>query len=282
MQRPIRWIKKIRNPRRLLKDLEFGAIRRCYLLLSPQATRITNMTWDNLIVLDGCRFDVFARYSDLPGKLVKKLSVASCTWNWIVKNFRGADLRDTIYISANPYVSYYYLGRTLGYVPFHKIVEVWKDNWNDELMTVHPSAVNQATLKVLDSKPHKRLLIHYLQPHHPFIGDVKLLDTDAVPFRDKVLGRNDIKTEKLDAFKLLKEGSIDIKTIWKAYISNLKLVLRHVSELLPSLTGKICITSDHGNTFGRYGVFYGHPEKTLIPELIEIPWLEYACTQRRH
>jgi len=73
---------------------------------------------------------------------------------------------------------------------------------------------------------------------------------------------------------MLQKGIVDISTVWRAYVSNLQLVMNSVKKLLPSLIGKTCVTSDHGESFGRFGIFYGHPAKIAIPELIEVPWLE--------
>lgn len=280
LETPIRWVKKSRNPRTLLQDVKFEVVKVYYWMFRPRSTSITDMSWDTLIVLDGCRFDVFAKYNNIPGKLVKTISVASCTWNWAAKNFRDKQMKDVVYISANPFISYFYLHKTIGHIPFYKIVEVWKDGWNDELKTVHPSIVNLATLKSLALHPKKRHIIHYMQPHHPFIGSLRIIDTDAVPLRDEFIGREGLRNKKLDAFKMARKGLLDIETIWRAYIFNLKLALRYVKKLLPALDGKVCITSDHGNAFGTYGVFYGHPENAFLPGLIEVPWLEYNADSK--
>ena len=119
-----------------------------------------------------------------------------------------------------------------------------------------------------------------MQPHHPFIGVVKIVDIDAVDMRDRFLGQEKVGKKKPDSYELLRMGVVDVETIWRAYILNLKLVLSYVEKLLPAFDGRVCITSDHGNSFGRYGVFYGHPPKAFLPELIEVPWLEVcACEE---
>jgi len=189
LRKPVSLIEKIAKPKELLRwvklegvlsVLKLEGVLSVYRIFRPQPNLIAEMTWDNLIVLDACRFDAFAQVNNIPGKLTKIVSSASCTWNWLLNNFSDHDMKDVVYISANPYGSYYYLHKTLGHIPFHRIVEVWKNSWSEELKTVHPSGVNQATLESLDSHPEKRHSIHYLQPHHPFIGDVKIIDTDAV------------------------------------------------------------------------------------------------------
>ena len=144
------------------------------------------------------------------------------------------------------------------------MVDVWEEGGSQRLDTVHPKEVNKFTLKTLREFPEKRLIIHYLQPHHPFIGDVRIPDAEG--FGDiKFAGK--VKDERW----LWKTGKISTKKLWRAHVSNLKLMLKYVEKLL-HLSRKTCVTSDHGNAFGRYG-FYTHPNVAL-PELFEVPWLE--------
>lgn len=250
-----------------------------YRVSLPKPSFIGDMSWDNLIVLDACRFDVFDKFNDIPGKLTKIISAGTHTNEWLKRNFSGSDMKDAIYISANPLGSYYYIHKTIGNIPFHKIVEVWKDGWSEELNTVHPSAVNEATLDSLVSHPQKRHLIHYPQPHHPFIGNVKIIGRGSSRARDRILGQKFTKTN-LHVWDMLREKMVSLDQVWLAYIANLKLVLNYVKRLLPNLKGRTCITSDHGNSFGRFNLFYGHPSRTYLPELLEVPWLEVQAVKR--
>jgi len=149
-----------------------------YMMFRPRPTFIANKSWDNLILLDGCRFDAFAKVNNIHGELIKIVSAGSCTMDWLRNNFSHCDMKDVVYISANPFASYYFFQKMLQRTPFYKIVEVWKDSWSEELRTVPPSAVNEATLDSLNLYPQKRLLIHYMQPHHPFIGGLKMIDEE--------------------------------------------------------------------------------------------------------
>lgn len=244
-----------------------------YKIFLPKPNFIGEMSWDNLIVLDACRFDVFDKFNDIPGKLTRIISAGTHTSEWLQKNFSGRDMGDVVYISANPLGSYYYLHKKIGNIPFYKIVEVWKAGWSEELNTVHPSAVNEATLDSLVSHPQKRRLIHYLQPHHPFIGNVKIIGRGSSRARDEMLRQKFTKTNP-HVWDMLRENMVSVDQVWRAYIANLKLVLNYVKRLLPNLAGRTCITSDHGNSFGRFNLFYGHPPGTYLPELLEVPWLE--------
>jgi len=281
---PLPELGKIAKPKELLRWAKLEGIRFLYGLLRPKPNLVAEMNWNNLIVLDACRFDAFAQVNDIPGTLTKIVSVASCTWNWFPNNFSDRAMKDVVYISANPYGSYYWLHKTLGHIPFYEVVEVWKDGWSEKLKTVHPSEVNKRTFESLTANPHKRHIIHYMQPHHPFIGNVTLLDIDSgdwtVRWRDRIFDQvseqKELDAEKPNVFALLEQGVVNVKRVWRAYMSNLQLVMDYVKKLLPALNGRICITSDHGELFGRFGVFYGHPAKTPLPELIEVPWLEVS------
>jgi len=231
------------------------------------------MSWDNLIVLDACRFDVFHKFNDIPGRLSKIISAGTHTSDWVTKNFSGRDMKDVVYTSASPFGSYYYLHKAIGSIPFYKIVEVWKDGWSEELNTVHPSAVNEASLDSLVYYPQKRHLIHYLQPHHPFIGNAKIAGKGLSAARDRILGQKLTRTNP-HVWDMLRENIVSTDQVWRAYIANLRLVLNYVKRLLPNLAGKTCITSDHGNSFGRFNLFYGHTSEIYLPELLEVPWLE--------
>ncbi len=231
--------------------------------------------WENLIVLDACRFDAFYYYSArarMPGKCSKMISAGSSTVEWLQNNFLEVKAKDIIYISANPYASNFMLNKLLGQIPFYRVIDVWKEGWSNELNTVHPSEVNTAALRSLETFPSFRHIIHYLQPHHPFIGNVRIPERGlkSADFLSPQVGSR----KELNVWDKFRKGLISVDMIWKAYLSNLELVMDYVRDLLPHLHGKICITSDHGNAFGRFNTFYQHPIRTPLPELIEVPWLE--------
>ncbi|MCK5603575.1 hypothetical protein KAR91_16945 [Candidatus Pacearchaeota archaeon] len=222
--------------------------------------------------MDACRFDIFNNYNKIPGKLSKIISAGSNTPEWLKNNFLNMHMKDVIYISANPYGSYLYLSKNLGHIPFYKIYELWKYDWNDSLGTVLPSKVNEAVKNSIKKHPDKRLLIHYLQPHFPFIGNKNLVLGGMKDIRNDILYNKTWDGNTI--WTMFRLGKIDRNTIVNAYIRNLLLVLHYVKDLLPYLQGKVCITSDHGNVFGKFGLFYNHNSGLPLPELIEVPWFE--------
>jgi len=55
-------------------------------------------------------------------------------------------------------------------------------------------------------------------------------------------------------------------------------VLNDVSLLVENIdASKMVISADHGNAFGEWGI-YGHPGRTPLPCLTEVPWTEVSTT----
>lgn len=203
--------------------------------------KILEKEWDNLIILDSCRYDTFKKVNKLKGKLSKAISRGSATSEWIKNNFKVPGKLNIDYISGVPYISNSYLEKKIGNNPFRKIIDVWNWGWDHNLEAVHPKTIVDATRKYY--RRGQKTIIHFLQPHQPYI--------------------NGGITE------------MSIKRIIEAYERNLVLVLDYVEELLSILKGKTIITSDHGECFGEY-LILRHPEGVKIKALMEVPWFEVS------
>lgn len=46
---------------------------------------------------------------------------------------------------------------------------------------------------------------------------------------------------------------------------------------MENVEGTVAVTADHGNCFGEWTT-YGHPTGLLWPELRQVPWDTYKCT----
>ncbi|WP_396613376.1 hypothetical protein ACH9L7_17260 (plasmid) [Haloferax sp. S1W] len=228
--------------------------------------------WDNLLILDACRYDTFEEFSALPGTLTSRVSRGSATSEWIRANFHGRSLHDTVYVSASPML---YRNRDTVDVQFHDVVNIWKkEGWNDEFRTVLPETVNAAVRRATEQYPNKRLLIHYLQPHFPFLGP-----TGSEQFYADRLNFHwmDMTTGDLDT---------DPEVVRQAYRENVELVLPYVDRLLHKLPGKTVVTSDHGQMLGERGFpipvrGYGHPPGIYNDVLTRVPWHEYTNGARK-
>ncbi len=236
---------------------------------------VTSEDWDYLIILDACRYDVFKeeiKKRNMRGELGYRISRGSATPEFLLENFRKGNFRNIVYITANPYVNMLLKDK------FYKIIPVWKDGWNEELNTVHPKTVYEYTLDALAMYPDKRAIIHFMQPHYPFITLKLRADTGIENLRRAALEGKNIWQETT-VWSLVRAGLIAHEDAINAYRENLRIALNYVEKLLNILSGKIVVSSDHGEAFGEKLhplipiKVYGHYIGVKIEPLIKVPWL---------
>ena len=117
-----------------------------------QSIKIMNEEWDYLIILDACRYDYFEKYNNiLKGDLKKKISAASCTYEWLEKNFVGKKFPDTVYVTANPRIHTDWFKKWIlkNKNPFYHIEDVWKYKWSEKSGTVRPNEMNDVVKKMI-------------------------------------------------------------------------------------------------------------------------------------
>lgn len=234
--------------------------------------KIVERDWDNLVILDACRYDLFAELNPIDGRLSSVTSAGSHTGEFLIENFADQQFPDLVYISANPQL------QTRGLTGnFFECFPLWEDHWDEDLNTVLPETATREALAVEERYPEKRLIIHYLQPHFPFIGETGRQIEHGSVAGDGVIAK-DRKTESI--WKRLEKGKVEKSTVWDAYVENLELLLPHVKTLVENLDGKTIITSDHGNAFGEWGI-YGHPSGIYLDSLVKVPWLVAPFTKRK-
>ncbi|MFX0095744.1 MAG: hypothetical protein ACFFBD_28660 [Candidatus Hodarchaeota archaeon] len=282
--------------------------------------KIMDEKWNYLIVLDACRYDYFSKLFDgvLPGKLEKVYSPAYCTVEWCIKSYPEY-YEDVVYISANPYINS--KAQVRGFKAsdhFFKIIDVWEWGWDEQLGTVHPQKINETTMNLQNQYANKRLIIHYLQPHAPYLrydlskgfpkphvnGPILTGIQDRKPNKiTKWLSHLDYIVQKYSALESLfgnrpswtiKEflnippsGPIEvvlrkvgIQGLRQAYEDNLKMVLSYVLKLIETMSGVIIITADHGELLGEKRC-YSHFCGSRNPLLKEIPWLVIEKVTKR-
>jgi hypothetical protein len=228
--------------------------------------------WEVCIIFDACRFDLFKKYNILNGVLEKAYSPGSSTSEWFLKSFKGRYFPNITYISANPMVSNVLVKKRLGKLPFNKIIDLWKEGWSEEKGTVLPSIVNEVAQNIIN-KSDDKVIIHYLQPHYPFIGKYSLQDENMKKFRERIWKNKDKDDYQSSPWAEAKRGSLDLMKLIKAYESNVEFILKETKEFISSLSKNVYVTSDHGNAYGTFGA-YGHPSNFHIPETIEVPLLK--------
>lgn len=244
-----------------------------YRLRQDSPTKVMEEDWDTLLILDACRYDMFEEANDLEGKLEHRISLGSTSEEFLERNFDGKEYFDTVYVNANPYVPYLDLDEGT----FHEVVNLL-DEWDEGLQTVHPETVVEAAIEAHHRYPNKRLIVHFMQPHAPFIGPKGRHDETKGwdPNREDPSLQGETVWQHLRNEKSVR--SDELNQVWEAYKENLEVVLEHVEELLPRLDGDTVITSDHGNLVGErlYPIpskqRFGHPLGVYHPGLVRVPW----------
>lgn len=211
--------------------------------------------WDNLLVLDACRYDYYLEESSLPGSIESRKSLGAATYEFIPANFSDRELHDLVVVTTNPQFIKYQDEldiHDLVYIPERDLSE---SDFIAGTETVSPSTVTRIAREINEQYPYKRLMTHYMQPHQPYIGPTGL--------------------EHFGGETSWQNVSNDI--IQTAYQENLQLALSEVDNLLPHLSGKTVITSDHGEMLGeRYKYVpmkdYGHWHGIYDDRLVTVPW----------
>lgn len=260
-------------------------LRRYFERTAGDRTPVVDLDWDALIVLDACRYDLFEAVLEeypLPGTLSKRESLQSGTPGFLAENFGDREFHDTVYVTANPYVS-----TDLEASQFHAVDPVWDDGWDDDLQTVTPETMRERALAAAAEYPNKRLIVHFVQPHVPFVGDVRLDGMETWRVRERARGETETAPDERAAnpFDQLRSGARSKEEVWAAYRSNLERAMPAVERLLAELDGKTVVTSDHGNAFGEFAWpfpmrIYGHPLGVLIPALVDVPWHVHEGDER--
>ncbi|WP_206536686.1 hypothetical protein [Halococcus thailandensis] len=233
--------------------------------------------WDNLLILDACRFDMFETQNSIAGDLQHRRSLGSESWEFLSENFADRTFHDTVYVTANPHAPKIPSGT------FHAVVNLLEEGWDAELGTVHPETVVEAVQQAQNQYPEKRLIAHFMQPHYPFIGEHgRDLNHKGISIH---LSSEQSDTKR-KVWTNLGYGRLNRAQVVNAYRENLDIVLNYVEDLLDSLSGRSVVTSDHGNLIGETtspipARGYGHPRGLNSDELRIVPWLVVEGSDRR-
>jgi hypothetical protein len=263
-----KWIREV--PRRLRFRVNHGA-----------GVKVMERDWDHLIILDACRYDVFAEHADIDGELESVISRGSHSREFCKANFTDGKFHDTVYVTANGY------GARICNGVFHDLVFTDETDAVSDVDVLHstsrgmaPSTVLNAALEANDTNPDKRLVVHFMQLHDPYFGPkakrlrARLEDEGLViRARDPEKIRNSDRSDRKVVNSLsaaAKEEYITDEELREVYVDNLRTVLTHVETLLEELSGKVVITADHGEYLGERGKI-GHPEGEYTKELRNVP-----------
>lgn len=255
----------LQNPKSVAREINrLGHTRGRRYSYNPKGSSIFDADWDNLVILDACRYDAFVEQASIPGRTESRISRGGATFEWVRANFLDQVRHETVYVTANSW--YQRLRDELGAEVF-KLVDLHMGDadgsyHSDEYKVVLPDTMTDHAIEVAEQHPNKALIVHYLQPHHPFVGEyASEFSFQTSSSLNEVIERNGASAE------LVRE----------AYRENLDIVLSEVDRLLPHLPGKTVVTADHGEMLGdrhRYLPVrdYGHHEGIYNEALTKVPW----------
>lgn len=254
-------------------------------------TSIYDREWDALIVLDACRVDALRAIADefdFVEDVNSIRSVGSTSGEWMVQTFdrrNEAAIEQTAMVTANVHSGVVLWDRLFPpqYVAapvtwpawnpvdpesFALLDEVWDDQWDAVAGTVAPRSVTDRAIAAGRAGGFDRLIVHYLQPHAPYI---------------EVDEAGEVSTVYREPLKSLQRGELSAETAWEAYLDTLRVVLEEIGLLLDNLDAeRVILTADHGEAFGELG-FYEHPVCCPHPVVRRVPWVETtACDRDRH
>jgi len=261
----------IDDPHFLFQELNGAIHRRGYLWDHNQnGVDIFAQDWDNLIILDACRVDAYKEHAIPklpPGEFETRESRGACTPEFIRGNFTNKQIHDTVYVTGSSWI--FKIGDQIDAEPY-AVVDMKNDLDESQEYQL------EKALTANEEYPNKRLLIHFIPPHHPFMGE---LAEEHLP---------SVEEQSSSFLQRLRRDEVDIsdELLWDIYLENLDRVLPHVETLLDELEGKTVVTSDHSELFGeRVGPIplegWGHPRGLYDNELVTVPWHIYDDGDRK-
>lgn len=241
-------------------DTGLKALRRFRL---RDGRHIYDHNWDVLVILDACRYDM---YREVVGAGESVLSVASTSTEWMDVTFDDtytSETTETAYISANPF------SHRLDESRFGLIDHVWQDHWDDDLGTIPANPVTDHGIAVARSGKFDRVILHYMQPHFPFIGGTQFGHLGREAFD---IGRG----EGQNIWRMVESGTVDSGRAIEAYYDNLQYVFEFVKILMDNVDGQVVISADHANALGEWNM-WGHRAYVPFHAVREVPWDERDC-----
>jgi len=253
----------------------------------PVGTNVYDREWDVLVILDACRVDTLREVADEYDYIEEvddMWSIGSHSAEWISQTFTGdyrSEVERTRYITANAHASrvleqgmFPPMNNTtpvdianwdiLDDTELSSIDMVWESHHDETARVVLPEVVTDYGIAANRESDENRLILHYMQPHLPYIGQSQ--QEERAP------------TElEIEGYQKLEQGDADQEEVYELYKDTLRLVLDEVAVLLENIDAeRVAITADHGEAFGEMRA-YGHPEGFPHPIVKKVPWLETSA-----
>ncbi len=250
---------------------------------------ILDRDWDVLLLLDACRYDYFEILCPFKGKLTPFDIGCNGTKKYMQMNFSSPECSDVVFV--NHLILFpEWVNTSL----FHAVIDAHNICWNQDYGTVLPEDNSRVGLETINKYPDKRIVIHYSQPHDPFLDRnttiIKRKTHKQIVYRNS---RTAWAAKRLNSLKNIfppmpfwyiekvfgssagigeiyfSEGFAGLK---KSYEYNTIRALNSMKKIVDIRDKKVVITSDHGKMLGE-GFMYSHGYWT--PKVVTtVPWFE--------
>jgi arylsulfatase A-like enzyme len=222
---------------------------------------VVDEDWENLIVLDSCRYDAFQEVNSIPGELSMKKSKGTTTVQWLNQNF--TEYHDDIaYLSTVSFVhpdkasDANFQRKPFNASEHFSVVEnISGGKGIEQGKHVDPEETVEKAKAFAEKYPGKRKIIHFTPPHLPFLTS------------------EHVEEHNYDTYEQYLREGYSWDDLRKEYRETLEYTLEHVEELVEELEGKTIVTGDHGEAHNEYFV-KDHPHSIYIKPLVNVPWLE--------
>lgn len=221
-----------------------------------------------IVILDACRHDEFKQWvAENEGEMLDNVyrvkSAGHETLSWFNNTWTGN--YDAVYLSANPFINsitHPTSGKLLAYSKFRKVVDCWRD-WSEKFNTCLPETVSG---KVRDHLDEDKLIVHYMQPHYPYIVEDLPDDFYRKHPWGNAPGNPPMKVPKNPTREKAEE--MNLKEIYRLQVDR---VLGCVFDLVEDIDRDAYITADHSELMGEDGkYFHWHPGDERLKV---VPWL---------
>lgn len=218
--------------------------------MNEQKTLMEATEWDYLIITDAGRADTFESiYPDyLPTGYYERVHNGGHTFTgtWFADHLDG-DYDATLFHGGVPI--YAFEDNPADYDErdhFADVIHYSNYPWDNRVSTCPPEAV----VAVVETHPRERAVIRFLQPHGPY---------RTLPGTSGVGVASEHEPDELR----------------DAYRDNYEWVLEIIrDDLLPLLSGRVVVTSDHGECMGDCGQYLHNLGHEPHAHLTEVPWFE--------
>lgn len=229
------------------------------------SSNVYNRDWDVLVLLDCARQDMIHDIKNdwhFIDKVGEHITPGTSSANWMRHTFTDKyknEMAETVHITGNPNSD-----KWLKSSDFSRLEEVWRENWDQDYDTVLPRPITDRAIALHRRIDPKRMIVHYMQPHPPFVP-YSGVDSAEVTAPDHNMSGRSVE-------ELAEEG-YSRDELYDFHVNNLRYVLDDVDLLLSNINAdRVVISADHGQALGEGGK-WGHPGASTLDCLRKVPWV---------